>query len=285
MTTARGQRSGHLRRRRPRWGQNFLIDRATAHAIVDWAAVDGKAVLEIGPGRGALTGLLVERASELVLVEIDSMLTARLQEAFRGHARVRVLGADVLTIDPATVAGVATRVVANLPYDRGTTILMRLLSSFNGIEEMVLMLQREVCERIAAQPGTKAYGQLSIQVQIRAEVELGRVVSATCFRPQPKVQSRLLRIRPLARPRYPLGEESHFRCMLAAAFSQRRKKLRNGLAAWLRQHVDGDDDASVLGEARIDPGARPEDVPVEAFAALAALTYKAAGEPCPNCLK
>jgi 16S rRNA (adenine1518-N6/adenine1519-N6)-dimethyltransferase len=281
----RAGQGGRSSSRRPRWGQNFLVDPGIANAIVEWAAVDGRSVLEIGPGRGALTRLLAKRARDLVAVEIDPILTAQLREVFMEDPHVHILSGDILAMDPQIQRTGDLRVVANLPYESGTEILMHVLASFPQISEMVLMLQREVSERIASTPGTKSYGRLSVQVQIRADVELGRTVSPGCFRPKPQVESRLLRVRPLPGFRFPVGEESHFASMVAAAFAQRRKMVKNALASWLRDHGEDHRAVPTLEAAGIRPDARPEEVGVEEFAALAALTYSAAGNPCPNCPK
>jgi 16S rRNA (adenine1518-N6/adenine1519-N6)-dimethyltransferase len=232
-----------------------------------------------------LTRLLAQRARDLVAVEIDPILTAQLREAFGEDPHVHILSGDILAMDPEIQRAADLRVVACLPYECGTEILMHVLVSFPQVSDMVLMLQREVSERIVSTPGTKSYGRLSVQVQIRADVELGRTVSPGCFRPKPQVESRLLRVRPLPRLRFPVGEEGHFGSMIATAFAQRRKMVKNALASWLRDHGEGHRRVPSLQLAGIRPDARAEQVSVEEFAALATLTYSAAGNPCPNCPK
>ncbi|RMF23217.1 MAG: ribosomal RNA small subunit methyltransferase A [Deltaproteobacteria bacterium] len=263
---ARVVRSGG--RRRPRWGQNFLVDQSVAGAIVDWAAVDGRDVIEIGPGRGALTELLAERAGRLVLVEIDPQLCEALTERFRDERRVKVVCGDAREIDLCALVEPRAVVVANLPYESGTAIVMRLLEHYRLFSHLVVMLQREVCERMAAPPGSPARSALSVHVELVADVELGRRVPPGCFRPAPKVESRIAKIRLLERPRAPIGRREVFDEVVRQAFSGRRKMVRNTLGRYLAARCGVEQAAALLESAGIDPRQRPATIPLRGFAAL-----------------
>jgi len=258
---------------RPRWGQNFLIDANVARTIVEWADVRGRDVVEIGPGRGALTGLLAERARSLTLIEIDSKLAADLRHAYANAAGVRVIEADALRVDFLEVAPSPFDVVANLPYESGTAIVRRLIELGSSLTQAVVMLQREVCQRMTAAPGSKLYGMLSVHMALNADISTGRLVGPSSFKPRPQVESQLLRIRPLAAPRWPCGSRDHFSELVRVAFSERRKMLRNTLVRWLTQHIGTEAADRVLALADVLPTQRPETVSPEAFARMAALSY------------
>jgi len=260
---------GGGRPRRVRWGQNFLSDANIARAIVEWSGVEGRSVLEIGPGRGALTELLRERASRLCLIEIDPGLAEDWRRRFADDEAVDVVAADALEVDFTRLCDPPLTVVANLPYESGTAILMRLLESRAAIERIVVMLQKEVCERIVAQAGDSNYGLLALHSQLLANVEKGRVVAPSCFAPPPKVDSQLLRLTPLAKPRYPVGDSKRFSAMLRAAFSTRRKMLRNSLGPWLANRLGHDQVDAAFAAAEIEASARPQSIALESFARLA----------------
>lgn len=256
---------------RARWGQNFLVDTQAAEGIVAWAAIDGLPVLEIGPGRGALTQLLAERASRLWLVEIDRTLAAVLRDRYAGNDRVTVIEGDVLRLDLPSLIEPGVHVVANLPYESGTAIVSELLAHRGLAADIVVMLQREVVARLAAAPGSKTYGSLSVLTQMVADVEPGRVLAPRAFRPRPKVESQIVRLRPLPRPRLDVADEALFREMVYQSFSMRRKMLRNSLGRWLASRLGAGSEercASVLAAAEVDPTARPEELPLSKFAAL-----------------
>jgi len=256
---------------RTRWGQNFLVDRQAAERIVDWAAIDGAPVLEIGPGRGALTQLLAARAARLWLVEVDPELAAMQRICFVDDARVTVIEGDALRLDLPSLIEDGVHVVANLPYESGTAIVSSLLSRRGFAADIVVMLQREVVERLAARPGGKTYGSLSVLTQVTADVEAGMVLAPRAFRPRPKVESQMVRLRPLAAPRFDVGEEAVFREMVYQAFSMRRKMLRNSLGRWLgaRFGASGEEACRrVFAAAEVAPTSRPEQLPGQAFAAL-----------------
>ena len=246
----------HLARKR--FGQHFLVDEAVCEAIVD--EVDprpGEALVEIGPGLGALTRGLLARAGRLTVVELDRDLAARL----RRTPGLDVVEADVLRVDVAELAaraGAALRIVGNLPYNISSPILFHLLESVQHVRDQHFMLQREVVQRMAASPGTKAYGRLSVMLQWRYAIEPLLDVAPESFDPPPAVDSAVVRMLPLPAPEgvdaARLGE------LVAVAFSQRRKLLRHTLGRWLEQ-------AGYAGA--FDTQRRAEEVPVAEYVSLA----------------
>jgi 16S rRNA (adenine1518-N6/adenine1519-N6)-dimethyltransferase len=260
------------RARRPRWGQNFLADASLARAIVDWAEVDGRAVVEIGPGRGALTGYLAERARRLLLVEIDPALAGALRDRYADNEAIEVIESDVLRLDLTTLRDPPFLVVGNLPYESGTEIVRRLIRLPAIVSAAVVMLQKEVCDRMLAGAGDEHYGALSIFTVLRADVMPGPDAPATSFRPQPKVESRVIRLRPLPALRWDVGDEKHFDELVQTAFAGRRKMVRNTLGAWLTARL-GLGATDLLAECEISPTARPEEIAAEKFARLACRSY------------
>jgi 16S rRNA (adenine1518-N6/adenine1519-N6)-dimethyltransferase len=245
---------------RKRFGQHFLVDGSVLDRIVD--AIDprpGQALVEIGPGRGALTAPLLGRCRALTVIELDRDLAARL----RRTPGLEVIEADVLDVDvaalPAAAGGRKLRVVGNLPYNISTPILFHLLGAVESIEDQHFMLQREVVQRMAASPGTKAYGRLSVMLQWRYDIESVLDVPATAFDPPPQVESAIVRMLPL--PDAPQVDAARLGELVAVAFSQRRKLLRHTLGRWL-------DDRGFAG--RFDVQRRAEEVPVGEYVALAA---------------
>ena len=261
-------------RAQPRWGQHFLIDPNVALAIVEWADVGGQDVVEIGPGRGALTGMLAQRARSLTLIEIDPKLATNVRDEYVNAAHVRVIEADALRVNWREVAPVPFRVVANLPYESGTAIVRRLIEHGSSLTQAVVMLQREVCQRMTATEGSKLYGVLSVHMTLNADVSLGRIVGPSSFRPRPQVESQLLRIRPLTAPRWAHGSPEHFAEVVRVAFSERRKMLRNTLGRWLTQRIGAASADRVLADAGVVPTQRPETVSTQAFAQIAARSYE-----------
>jgi 16S rRNA (adenine1518-N6/adenine1519-N6)-dimethyltransferase len=256
-----------------RWGQHFLCDPAVAHRIVDAAGLSqGAAVLEIGPGLGALTDELAARAGHLYLVEIDRGLAARLVDRHAAQPHVQVLVGDVLELplDTLIVEPEAT-VVANLPYNISTPVLFRLIALRARFPCAVVMLQREVAERLAAGPGADARGVLSVLVQTWAEVRVAFKVSRRSFVPPPRVDSAVVELRFSVAPRVIIEDTGLYDAVVRAAFGQRRKMLRNALAALAASRGL---DASALEErfasARVDARARAETLGLEDFARLAA---------------
>ena len=218
---------------RKRFGQHFLTDRVAIDAIVDAIAPEpGESLVEIGPGLGAMTFPLLDRCERLTVIELDRDLAARL----RRQTALNVIEADVLKVDFAALseaAGQPLRVVGNLPYNISTPILFHLLPVAALVRDQHFMLQKEVVERMAAAPGSKAYGRLSVMLQWRYDIESVLDVEPESFDPPPQVRSAVVRMLPLpARPDVDaqlLGE------LVTVAFSQRRKMLRNTLGRWLEE--------------------------------------------------
>jgi 16S rRNA (adenine1518-N6/adenine1519-N6)-dimethyltransferase len=224
-------------------------------------------VLEIGPGLGALTDALAARAGRLYLIEIDPVLAARLAERYAQGPHVRVLVGDVLALPLAElVPERGVTVVANLPYNIATPVLFRLLELREQFPRAVLMLQREVAERLAARPGRGDYGVTSVLVQAFAEVRIAFRVSRRSFHPPPQVESAVVDIRWSASPRVELGEAEAFRTVVRAAFGKRRKMLRNSLADL---GLGAARLESALDVAGIDPRARAETLDLADFGRLA----------------
>jgi len=245
---------------RKRFGQHFLTDPGVIDAIV--RAIDprpGQAVVEIGPGLAALTQPLVERLGRLQVIELDRDLAARL----RKHPQLSVLEADVLTVDFAQLAhsmgADKLRVVGNLPYNISTPILFHLLAFAPCIENQHFMLQKEVIDRMVAQPATADYGRLSVMLQWRYDMEDVLFVPPTAFDPPPKVDSAVVRMQPHAQPA-PV-DPSLLSELVQVAFSQRRKLLRHTLGRWL-------DEKGFDGGFNVQR--RAEEVPVDEYLALAA---------------
>jgi 16S rRNA (adenine1518-N6/adenine1519-N6)-dimethyltransferase len=257
------------RSRRRALGQHFLRDREIARAIVDTVAPGpSDLVVEIGPGEGALTAELARRAGRLVALEVDPKLASSLRRRFPD---VEVVETDAQDWNYGALdrpPGGRVLVAGNLPYSVGTAILMALIDARRAIDAMVLMLQREVAERVAASPGTRSYGSLSVLVQLGCDVRLVQRVPPGAFRPPPKVDSALLHLAVLPRPRVPVSDERHFRAVVRAAFSQRRKMLANALASGLALSVGQARD--VLTAVGIDPARRAETLGLAEFARLAA---------------
>ncbi len=252
---------GHVARKR--YGQNFLVDEHFVSKIV--AAVDprpGETVVEIGPGLGALTGALIARAGRVVAIEIDRDLAARLRERFAPEVLdLRV--ADALAFDFTTL-GRDLRVVGNLPYNISSPLLFRLAAQADAIGDLTVMLQKEVVARMTAEPGTADYGRLTVMLGATFAIERLFVVPPGAFRPPPKVDSAVARLTPL-RERAPLIDDpARFAAIVAAAFSQRRKTLRNAVGGLVA--------AAQFDAAGIDPQRRGETLSVAQFVALAATT-------------
>jgi 16S rRNA (adenine1518-N6/adenine1519-N6)-dimethyltransferase len=244
---------------RKRFGQHFLTDGAVIDAIVDAIAPEpGDALIEIGPGLGAMTFPLVERSERLTVIELDRDLAQRL----RLRSELEVIEADVLQVDFAALAearGQKLRIVGNLPYNISSPILFHLLGVAAQVVDQHFMLQKEVVERMAAAPGNKDYGRLSVMLQWRYDIESVLDVPPQSFDPPPRVDSAVVRMQPLA----PVTgvEPGLLSELVRVAFSQRRKILRNTLGRWL-------DERGFAGS--FDVQRRAEEVPVDEYLALAA---------------
>ena len=223
----------------------------------------GEALVEIGPGQGALTGQLLTAAGRLDAVEIDRDLAALLRQRFAGEAGLRLHEADALKFDWHALSsqrGLPLRVVGNLPYNISTPLLFRLTGAADVIQDMHFMLQREVVDRIVAAPGTAAYGRLTVMLAARTTAERVLDVGAGAFRPVPKVASSVVRL--MIRQTTPEWARSElFGRVVGAAFNQRRKTLRNSLKSYLN--------ASQIEASGVDPGARAQTLSPAQFGALA----------------
>ncbi|WP_343585540.1 16S rRNA (adenine(1518)-N(6)/adenine(1519)-N(6))-dimethyltransferase RsmA [Herbaspirillum sp.] len=249
---------------RKRFGQNFLTDDAVLYDII--RSIDPQpddAMVEIGPGLAAMTSLLLDSLRHLHVVELDRDLVERLNKRF-DPARLTVHSADALKFDFGSIPvppGQKLRVVGNLPYNISSPLLFHLASIAPQVRDQHFMLQKEVVERMVAEPGGKDYGRLSVMLQWRYHMELLFVVPPTAFDPPPKVDSAIVRMIPLAQP-MPC-EEKLLEQVVTKAFSQRRKVIRNCVAGLFTEDE--------LRQAGVNPQARPETVPVEQFVALANL--------------
>ena len=248
---------------RKRFGQNFLQDTRIISDILNYAHPQaGEHWVEIGPGLGALTQPLLQTGVTLEVVELDRDLVARLQKHYAGHAKLTIHSADALNFDFAALAGhdEKLRVIGNLPYNISTPLMFHLLETTHCIDDMHFMLQKEVVDRICAEPGSKKYGRLSVMMQYFCATEWLFDVPPESFDPAPQVMSAIVRLVPHAQPPVTVENFQHFSQLVTQAFSQRRKTLRNALKNYLSEQAIED-----LG---IDPSLRPESVSLEDFALL-----------------
>jgi 16S rRNA (adenine1518-N6/adenine1519-N6)-dimethyltransferase len=245
---------------RRRFGQNFLGDRHYIDRII--AAIDPRPtdnIVEIGPGLGALTRPLLERLERLTVIEIDRDLAARLVAEYPA-SRLTVETRDALEFD-FSVLGDGLRVIGNLPYYISSPLLFHLAQYESSLSDVTVMLQKEVVARMVAAPGTAEYGRLTVMLQARFRIERLLVVPSGAFRPAPKVESALARLTPLRAQRPRIEDEALFARIVAAAFGQRRKTLRNALRSFAT-------DAELEREG-VAPGARGETLGVDVFVRLA----------------
>lgn len=259
------------------FGQNFLTDTNILQKIVDTAEIDKNVnVIEIGPGIGALTEFLAENAAEVMAFEIDERLVPILEDTLRDHDNVKVINEDVLKADLQTRVkefgnpDLSIKVVANLPYYITTPILMHLIESKIPFAEFVVMMQKEVADRISAQPNTKAYGSLSIAVQYYMTAKVAFIVPRTVFVPAPNVDSAILKMTRREQPLVQVQDEDFFFRVGKAAFVHRRKTLWNNLTS----HFGKSEEVKVkleqaLEVADIKPSIRGEALTITDFARLA----------------
>jgi 16S rRNA (adenine1518-N6/adenine1519-N6)-dimethyltransferase len=254
-----------------RLGQHFLLD-LNLTAKIARAAGDLRAgtTIEIGPGPGGLTRALLAAGATVVAVERDERCRSPMDELAAAYpGRLSVIWADALAVGAHTLGQAPRRIVANLPYNVGTELLMGWLDHAAAFESFTLMFQREVGERLTARPGTKSYGRLSVLVQWLCAVEAVFVVGAQAFTPPPQVDSVVVRLVPHAQPLAP-AVKNNLERVTAAAFGQRRKMLRQSLKA-LAKNLGFMDGADLCAAAVIDPELRAENLSVEQFCALARL--------------
>ena len=244
-------------------GQNFLIRPEVIDEIVDFAAPEQDArLVEIGPGMGALTARLVD-SGRLTVIEIEPNFCAHLAQKY---PQLRIINQDVRQVDFSTI-GERLFVFGNIPYVFSTDIVFHLLANRAVVQHTVLMVQREFAERVAASPGGRQYGSLSVAVQMYADIELGPIVPGNSFHPPTAVESRVMKMTFLPSPRVDVEDPLHFEVVVRAAFAQRRKKLVNSLVStgrWTKERVN-----AALSAASISPDIRAEQLGIAEFARLA----------------
>ncbi len=266
-------------KKRPKLGQNFLADRGAAERIVRALGdISRKVVVEIGPGRGALTTLLAERAQHLIAIELDRVLAAQLRMHFSRFPNVEIIEADVLSVRfetvlgprPGALTGIAepqiepARVVGNIPYYITSDLLLHLFEYHHLFDEIVLMVQLEVAERLAAKPGSRDYGLLSATTQLYAKVEKLFTVAPGAFVPPPKVHSAVVRLSMQPRWEKLKVDPERFIDFLKLSFGQKRKTLVNNLKArWDAKAI-----RAALAAAKIRADVRAEALPLDKAAAL-----------------
>jgi 16S rRNA (adenine1518-N6/adenine1519-N6)-dimethyltransferase len=277
MSNTSGIQDGH--RARKRFGQNFLTDEAVIARIVSAIApkTDDR-LIEIGPGLGALTCQLIQPLTHLTVVELDRDIIPKLKERCSKQktaqnqsslSKLTILEQDALTLDLAPLATEGPlRIAGNLPYNIATPLIFHLLEQSKYIVDMTFMLQKEVVDRLAAHPGNRDYGRLSLMVQAVAEVESLFVVPPTAFNPPPKVDSAIVRLVPRAHPLVPDDLKPLFGELVSLAFAHRRKTLQNNLKHRLP--------TSTIILAGVDPGTRAEQVSLDEFIKLARLAKELA---------
>ncbi len=247
-------------------GQNFIIDRRVIERIVEIAQITEKdEVLEIGPGLGALTFTLAARAGRVVVIEKDKKLAARMEQYIGEYANIELVCADSLDVDFRDFyIGKKIKVISNLPFSVSSPILIKLLNDIDIFSFFLLMLQREVGDRISAAPGGKNYGSLSVLLQTYMDVKLEFRVPPSAFWPKPKVESVVLKLTPLKAPRVSIDDRAIYEKVIRASFSSRRKMLGNSLKSILpKGTVD-----NVLESAGIERSRRAETLTIEEFGAL-----------------
>lgn len=259
-----------------RFGQHFLHDPGILRNIVQAIAPQGgERVVEIGPGDGALTLPLLRALGRMTVIELDRDLIPRLRAAAAGIGELDIINADVLGVDLSALgAGMPLRVVGNLPYNISSPILFHCIDHLDAISDMHFMLQKEVVERMAAAPGSKVYGRLSVMLQLACRVEPLLGVPPHAFRPPPKVDSAVVRLTPLAQGERPTVDARAIARVVKAAFGQRRKTLSNALREVLTPEQ--------IVAVGVDPRARAEQLAPAAFVALAALLPPLQANPEPG---
>lgn len=247
---------------RKRFGQHFLHDQNVIESIL--RAIDpqpGETIVEIGPGRGALTYPLLQRCKTLVAIELDRDLVPQLEKRAPAFGKLEIINEDVLEFDVSTIPHeTGLRLVGNLPYNISTPLMFHLLAAANAIRDMHFMVQKEVALRIVAGPGDANYGRLSVMLQYQCDCQYLLDVAPGCFKPPPKVDSALVRLLPLERPQHDVGDYATFSGIVQSAFGQRRKTISNSLKKIL--------DRDAIKACGIDPGLRAENLALSDFANL-----------------
>ena len=264
-----------------KFGQNFLIDGHVLDKIIAVAGVTkDDMVLEIGPGIGTMTQYLAEAAGKVVAVEIDRNLLPILQETLADYDNVKVIHADVLSLDLEKLVqeengGRPIKVVANLPYYITTPIIMALFEQHVPLANVTVMVQKEVAARMKSGPGSKDYGALSLAVQYYAEPYIVANVPCNCFMPRPNVDSAVIRLTRYEEPPVQVKDEKMLFKIIRASFNQRRKTLQNGLNNSSELNFTKDQIAAAIAEAGFSPSVRGEALTLEQFAKLTDILLKA----------
>ncbi|MCI9464762.1 MAG: 16S rRNA (adenine(1518)-N(6)/adenine(1519)-N(6))-dimethyltransferase RsmA [Lachnospiraceae bacterium] len=257
-----------------KFGQNFLIDKNILEKIVDAAHVTANdCVLEIGPGIGTMTQYLAERAKNVIAVEVDKNLIPVLQDTLSSYNNVTIINQDILKTDLHRIieehgGGRPVKVAANLPYYITTPIIMALFENHIALQNITIMVQKEVADRMQAEPGTKNYGALSLAVQYYAKPEIIVKVPASCFIPKPNVDSTVIRLTKYEKPPVAVWDEAYLFAVIRASFNQRRKTLVNGLAGAPVLGVNKEEIAGVLAQMGLPAAIRGETLTLEQFTEL-----------------
>ncbi|MCH5249790.1 MAG: 16S rRNA (adenine(1518)-N(6)/adenine(1519)-N(6))-dimethyltransferase RsmA [Lachnospiraceae bacterium] len=258
-----------------KFGQNFLIDRNILEKIVDAAQLTKEdCVLEIGPGIGTMTQYLAQRAGNVIAVEIDNKLIPILQDTLSDYDNVKIINADILKVDINNIVeeengGKPIKIVANLPYYITTPIIMQLFESHIALDSITVMVQKEVADRMQAQPGTKDYGALSLAVQYYSTPEIITGVPASCFMPKPNVDSTVIRLKGHNESRLDAAAEAYLFRVVRASFNQRRKTLVNGLANDHNLGITKEAVKTALKGMGLSENVRGETLTLERFIELA----------------
>lgn len=261
------------------FGQNFLIDTNILENIADAAGItDEDTVLEIGPGFGALTQVVAERAKKVIALEIDTKLIPILEETLGEYNNIEIINLDVLKCDIAKLSeekngGKPFKVVANLPYYITTPIIMDMLAKKDFVKSMTVMVQKEVAERMQALPGKGDYGALSIAVQFYADANIDMIVQPSCFMPRPKVASAVITLNIRENPPVELKDKDLFFKVVKAAFGQRRKTLLNTLCNQGGFGFSKEDMSEIIKSVGLDEKIRGEAMSIEEFAKLSDKIY------------
>ena len=262
-----------------KFGQNFLIDERVLEKIISAAEVNkDDFVLEIGPGIGTMTQYLAENAREVMAVEIDKNLIPILSDTLSAYDNVSILNADILKVDIAKIVeekngGKPVKVVANLPYYITTPIIMGLFESHVPIDSITIMVQKEVADRMQEGPGSKEYGALSLAVQYYAKPEIVVNVPPSCFMPQPKVGSAVIRLTRHSEPPVTVKSEKLLFQVIRASFNQRRKTLANGLANYGAFGLPKEELQACIEELGVPVNIRGEALSLDQFAQLSNIIY------------
>ena len=255
-------------------GQNFLIDENIIHKIITGAEITkDDIIVEVGPGIGTLTQYLAEEASRVLAIEIDKKLIPILEETLKDYDNIEVINKNVLDINLKELVvskfkGQRVKVVANLPYYVTTPIIMKFLEEEVPIKDIVVMVQKEVADRLKAKPSTKDYGSLSVAVQYYCEPQIVTRVPKTVFIPNPNVESTVIRLKALDNPQVQVDDKRLFHNVVRASFAKRRKTLLNSLS-FSNLGLDKDQINKILKSCHIDPKRRGESLTIEEFAAIA----------------